>query len=175
MKRILKLMVGFAFAAPVVAGTFTSCYHDDGFAGPGGPGVAGVGGGATAGAGGANEITFDVTMTGMQMVPATVSGGTAPITVTLNKTTGTIAVTGMFSGLSSPATEAHVHGPGAVGSNGPVLFPLSVPSNVSGAITGGASMNPAQTTDMLAGMTYVDIHTTYFPEGEIRAQISAAP
>jgi hypothetical protein len=94
--------------------------------------------------------------------------------VTLNKTTSAITVTGVFNGLSSPATGAHVHGPSTVGSAGPVLFPLAVPPDLSGAVTGGASMNAGQMADMLNRMTYVDIHTNYFMDGEIRAQVSDA-
>ena len=85
----------------------------------------------------------------MGNVPATNSIGSGRVTVTLNKTTGDVTVTGMFSGLSAPATEAHLHGPAAAGAIGPVLFPLTVTPDTSGAVTGNAPMNPAQMSEML--------------------------
>jgi hypothetical protein len=173
--QIVKLMVAIAFAAAVVAGTITSCDDNNGFAAPGGPGIGGTSGGAAGGTGGLNQISYDVTLTGMEIVPATNSAGSARVTLTLNKTTGDIMVTGLFGGLSAPATEAHIHGPAAVGSTGPVLLPLTVTPDMSGALTGGAPMNAAQMSEMLNGMTYVDIHSTYFPDGEIRAQLSNGP
>jgi hypothetical protein len=156
MKRqIVKLLI--AFAAAAIAGTTTSCNGTDNSpAAPGGP----------------NRITFNLTLTGTQTVPATNSAGAADVTVALDKTTGAITVTGTFSVLSSPATAAHVHGPAAVGSSGPVLFTLTVPPDVSGTVIGSASMSTAQMTDMLNRMTYVDIHTHYFSDGEIRAQVT---
>lgn len=171
----MKLMVAVGFAAAVVAGTITSCDDNNGFAAPGGPGIGGTSGNAAGGAGGLTQINFDLTLTGMQTAPPTSSTGSARVTVTLNKTTGNIVVTGMFDGLSAPATVAHVHGPAAVGAIGPVLFSLTVPPDMAGTVSGGASMNPAQMNDMLTGMTYVDIHSMYFPDGEIRAQVTDTP
>ena len=52
------------------------------------------------------------------------------VTVTLNRATGAVTVTGTFSGLSSTATVAHIHGPAAVGVNGPVLVPLTVTPDI---------------------------------------------
>ena len=170
-EQIVKLMVAIAFATAVVVGTITSCDDNNGFAAPGGPGIGGTTGNAAGGTGGLSEISYEVSLSGMEIVPATNSTGSGRVTVTLNKTTGDVTVTGMFSGLSAPATEAHIHGPAAAGAIGPVLFPLIVTPDISGAVTGNAPMNPAQMSEMLDRMTYVDIHSTSFPEGEIRAQI----
>jgi hypothetical protein len=169
--QIVKLMVAIAFATAVVAGTITSCDDNNGFAAPGGPGIGGTTGNAAGGTGGLSEISYEVSLSGMEIVPATNSTGSGRVTVTLNKTTGDVTVTGTFTGLSAPATEAHIHGPAATGAIGPVLFPLTVTPDISGAVTGNAPMNPAQMSEMLDRMTYVDIHSTSFPEGEIRAQV----
>jgi len=135
-------------------------------------GTAAVTGTSCGGTDGADRITYTVMLTGMQVVPAVKTAGLANVTVALDMTTGTITITGLFGDLSSPATAAHVHGPAAVGSSGPVLSPLTVPPDLSGAVTGSASMSTTQMADMLNGMTYVDVHTHYFPDGEIRAQVS---
>jgi len=167
-KQIAKLMVAVAFAGAVVAGTITSCddSNDNNAVGTGTGGSTGSGG-----AGGANLMTFNMTLTGTQEVPATTSTGTGNVTVMLNRTTGDITVSGAFTGLTSAATAAHIHGPAAVGANAPVIIPLTVPSMDAGNVTGSASMTTTQMNDMLNQMTYVNIHTTQFPEGEIRAQI----
>ena len=80
-----------------------------------------------------NQISYDVTLTGMEIVPANSSTGSAAVTLTLNKTTGDITVTGVFGGLSANATEAHIHGPAAVGATGPVLLPLTSRPTCPGA------------------------------------------
>src|SRR5262245_52616893 len=170
-KQITTLMVAVAFAGAVVAGTITSCDDDSNNAVT--TGVAGHGGGSggTGGAGGTNTQTFSMTLTGTQEVPSNGSTATGDVQVSLNKTTGAITVTGSFTGLTSDATAAHIHGPAAVGSTAPVIVPLTVPTAVAGTVTGTATMSTVQMNDMLNQMTYVNIHSTMFPDGEIRAQI----
>jgi len=112
-----------------------------------------------------------MTLTASQEVPANGSTATGDVQVTLNKTTGAITVTGSFTGLTSNATAAHIHGPAAVGSTAPVIVPLTVPSSLAGTVTGTATMSTVQMNDMLNQMTYVNIHSEMFPDGEIRAQI----
>src|SRR4029078_1387091 len=123
------LMVAVGFACAVVAGTITSCDDDNnGFAAPGGRGTAG-----DSGPTGVNVLRADVRLTGLQMVqPLTNPVGTATLTVTLDRATGNIMVTGKFSGLSSPATAAHIHGPSATDTVGPVLIPLTVTPDTNG-------------------------------------------
>jgi len=170
-KQLTKLMVTVAFAGVVVAGTITSCEEDND--NNLSTGVAGSGGssGGTGGAGGTNTQTYSMTLTASQEVPANGSTATGDVQVTLNKTTGAITVTGSFTGLTSNAIAAHIHGPAAVGSTAPVIVPLTVPSSLAGTVTGTATMSTVQMNDMLNQMTYVNIHSEMFPDGEIRAQI----
>jgi len=46
-----------------------------------------------------------------------------------------------------------------------------VPSSTSGTVTGTATMSTVQMNDMLNQMTYVNVHSMQYPDGEIRAQI----
>jgi bifunctional N-acetylglucosamine-1-phosphate-uridyltransferase/glucosamine-1-phosphate-acetyltransferase GlmU-like protein len=110
-------------------------------------------------------------LSGAQEVPTNASTGTGSVTVTLNRTTGAVSVTGNFSGLSSNATAAHIHGPAAIGSNAAVLIPLTIPQSTSGSVTGSGTMTQIQMNDMIGGMTYVNVHSEDFPDGELRAQI----
>lgn len=73
-------------------------------------------------------------------------------------------------------TAAHIH-PGRPGENNAPLFPLFPngtnfdPDNpISGVVT---LTNPAvNVLDLLSGFYYVNVHTEFFPGGEIRGQIS---
>jgi hypothetical protein len=42
---------------------------------------------------------------------------------------------------------------------------------MSGAVMGTRTMDTSSMNEMINGMTYVDIHSVNFPDGEIRAQI----
>jgi hypothetical protein len=169
--QIAKLMVAIAFATAVVAGTITSCDDNDNLAAPG-TGTGGIAGTSTGGTGGvANLATYNVTLDGMSAVPPTGSTGTGTAVVVLNKTTGDVTVTGTFNGLGTSATGAHIYGPAAAGQMGQSLVTLTVPSLTQGTITGTARMDPTTMNNMLNQMTYIAITTSYFPDGEIRAQI----
>jgi hypothetical protein len=134
-------------------------------------GTNATGGTGVGGAGGTNLAVYNMTLTGSQEVPTNASTATGTVTVTLNKTNGNVTVVGTFSGLSSPATVAHIHGPAAVGAPGPTIVPLTVTSSQSGTVTGSGTMDTTHMNDMIGGMTYVNIHSSMFPDGEIRAQI----
>ncbi|MGE5808755.1 MAG: CHRD domain-containing protein [Nitrospirota bacterium] len=73
-------------------------------------------------------VTITTPLSGAQEVPPTTSTGTGTGTLTVDLTSGTatnISVT--FSGLSGPATAAHIH-KGAAGTTGPVVVTISLSS-----------------------------------------------
>jgi uncharacterized protein (TIGR03118 family) len=76
-----------------------------------------------------------------------------------------------YSGLAGPATAAHIHGPADTTAPGGVLVPLNTPAGTSGRISGTVSLDPTEMAYVLAGLTYVNIHTTINGGGEIRGQI----
>src|SRR5215467_14298605 len=81
------------------------------------------------------QWTFQATLLGTGETPANGSPGTGFGTVVLNAAQTQITVDESWSGLTAPATASHIHGPGGVGTNAPVLFPFSgVPAATSGAI-----------------------------------------
>jgi hypothetical protein len=78
-----------------------------------------------------------------------------------------------FSGLTSPATAAHVHGPATASGNAGIVLTLT-PRNafqVDSPLRGSATLTDAQAADLVAGKWYVDIHTGNNPSGEIRGQL----
>ena len=166
--KLTNVMVALVLGGAFAAGTLSSCDDDD--SNPQTTGTAGTSGGGGIG-GNSNTTSYMMQLTGGQEVPSNASAATGTVTVTLNRTTGAVAVNGSFSGLSSNATAAHIHGPAAVGSNAAVLIPLTVQLMTSGTVIGTATMTSGQMNDMVGGMTYVNIHSEDFPDGEIRAQI----
>jgi CHRD domain/PEP-CTERM motif len=122
-------------------------------------------------------IDFTATLTGSQEVPPATSTGTGSSTVVLDDVADTITVNTSFSGLTTPAILAHIHGPAAVGAEAPVLFPLAnVPSATSGTIPTQffVTLTTTQVGQLEAGLFYVNVHTTEFPDGEIRGQLLGA-
>jgi hypothetical protein len=74
-----------------------------------------------------------------------------------------------FSGLSGPATAAHIH-KGKAGVSGPVVVPLCV-SCKSGA-HGTAKLSASMAKTLAAGGFYANVHTAKNPNGEIRGQVA---
>jgi hypothetical protein len=66
---------------------------------------------------------------------------------------------------------AHIHGPADTTISTGVIIPLNTPSGTSGNISGTVSLNPTNMAYLLAGLTYINIHSTSNGLGEIRGQI----
>jgi hypothetical protein len=52
-----------------------------------------------------------------------------------------------------------------------ILVPLNTPTGTSGTISGTLSLTPQVLADVLAGLTYINVHSTTNSGGEIRGQI----
>ena len=75
------------------------------------------------------------------------------------------------SGLSGPVTAMHFHGPASEDKNANVALPMEGDCT-NGPVSGEASLNDGQFSDLLAGKWYVNIHTAQYPNGEIRGQVA---
>jgi hypothetical protein len=93
--------------------------------------------------------------------------------VMLNQTTGAVTVTGSFTGLTGAATAAHIHGLATPPAAAAVLLTLTPTAATDGTLMGSGTLNPTDVTGMIAGMTYLNIHTAANPAGEIRGDINA--
>ena len=74
----------------------------------------------------------------------------------------------VFDGLVAPESVAHVHGPALPGVNAGVVFGLPLGSPKIGNF---GPLTAQQKADLLAGLWYVNIHSTLYTAGEIRGQI----
>ncbi len=109
---------------------------------------------------------------GAQQVPPTgvLAMGTA--TALLDKSTRMFYLTSTYTDLSAPARNAHVHrGPPHV--SGPVIIPVKFTAATTGALDTARMISMAHMDSMLAGNTYINIHTETFPDGEIRGQLTS--
>src|SRR5579863_9136571 len=78
-----------------------------------------------AGLGEAAPISFTVPLSGAQSNPPVSTAGTGTANLTYDPATRVVTWSITYSGLSSPATMAHFHGPAAPGQNGPVIIWLT--------------------------------------------------
>ena len=134
--------------------------------------VAGLGALVWAGMAQAAPESFKVELSGAQQVPAAETKGSGTADVTWDAATRVVTWSISVSGLSSPVTMAHFHGPAAAGKNGPVEVWLSEKGKpVEGAIKGQATLSPEQAQQFAAGELYINVHTKDHPAGEIRGQV----
>ncbi len=114
---------------------------------------------------------FRVLLDGSQEVPPVVTAGTGTVTVTLDDVTGAVNLMGQFSGLTSTATMAHIHGPAPVGMEAGIILGLTETGGTSGTVSGSGVFSSTEIADLLAGLHYVNVHSMNFIGGEIRGQI----
>lgn len=95
--------------------------------------------------------------------------GEGHVRATLNGTT--LSVSGDYTGMSSPATMAHIHlGPKAI--PGPVVLRLDVSNASSGTISATLTLSPELIKALHAESLYVQIHSENNPEGELRGWLT---
>jgi hypothetical protein len=152
----------------------------------------------------ATVIDLHANLLGSNEVPATASPGTGFATIQLDTVAQTLALQITFSGLIGTTTASHIHcclpSPSQAGVNVGVAtttptfagFPLGVQSGTYNSVldlTLASSYNPAFVTShgglasaeaaliagLLDGETYLNIHTTNFPGGEIRGFVVSEP
>jgi hypothetical protein len=116
---------------------------------------------------------FDISLYGAQEVPPNPSPALGNIAGTYNPATNTLSFALQFTGLVAPTTAAHFHAPAAPGVNAGVAIPLAgFPTGVtSGSYANSYVLTDVQEAQLLAGLMYLNVHTTAYPGGEIRAQM----
>lgn len=114
---------------------------------------------------------FKFVLEGSQAVPPCATSGTGSATVTLDDVTGAVSVSGTFSGLGGNANNCHIHGPAAIGGTASPVVTLSFTPATSGTISGSGTLNAGQIADMIAGLHYVNLHSSFCGAGELRGQV----
>lgn len=129
-------------------------------------------------------VQLEATLNGENEEPPVTTAASGTATVVVDQAHSLITVTLTTAGLVD-VVAAHIH-IGAVGVNGPVIFPLYSPADgpftspYTTTVTAadlipapGAETFDAAVAAILNGGTYVNIHTTANPNGAIRGQVGA--
>jgi hypothetical protein len=117
-------------------------------------------------------IPLTAWITGSNQIPAVDSPAQSLGTLSLEGNILTYFIP--FSGLVADAQAAHIHGPALSSENADVLHPLTSPSGTTGVLKGTVTLSASDRDLLLAGRTYVNIHTAAHLDGEIRGQIAPA-
>jgi hypothetical protein len=119
---------------------------------------------------GKQPALYVANLTGAQETPSNNSAGTGTATLLLSPDETSARVALNFSGLTGAETDAHIHGPGAAGVVAPILFPLP-----SGNLSDfQISLTTTDVSNLKNGLLYINVHTTNFPNGEIRGQFGSS-
>ena len=125
---------------------------------------------------------FAAHLDGLSEVPSNASPAFGDALVTLDDTVFTVAVHVTFSGLTQPATAAHIHCCTAVPGTGNVgVFQgfSGFPSATAGTYVNTFPLSSGAFSTLLTGIqqgrSYVNIHDSAFPGGEIRGFLQAVP
>jgi len=121
--------------------------------------------------GGSDTREFRANLSSNQEVPPVSGVGSGRAELSLNTVTKQLTWKITYAGLSSDAAAAHIHGPAGPGANAGVIVNLGA-GGVKNPLEGAATLTDAQIADMVAGNTYVNIHTAQNKGGEIRGQIT---
>jgi hypothetical protein len=78
-----------------------------------------------------------------------------------------LTVEGEFSGMTAPATAAHLHVGRVMGVRGPAVADLEVDGAAAGAVTGTVRLSREQAAALADGRMYVQIDSDAAPDGNL--------
>lgn len=121
-------------------------------------------------------IHLGANITGGQEVPAVVTPGHGAATITFDTVTNVLSWTIYYESLTGTSTDAHFHGPAPIGVSAGVQVPIPHTDGLtSDTLVGSAVLTATQETQLLGGLWYINIHSTFRPGGEIRGQVVPEP
>lgn len=128
----------------------------------------------------AATITLTSTLNGLSSAPQNGSAATGTALMSYDDISNLFNLSIDITGINKSAlTASHIH-LGGSGVNGGVVYGLGTTAwndtatGMNLILTGG-TFPGANSLDLLAGNTYLNIHTGAFPGGEIRGQLTAVP
>jgi len=121
----------------------------------------------------ATNFGYTAVINGLDEVPANASPGTGLAILVYDDVANTLTINVQYSGLVGTVSAAHIHGPAAPGFNAGVVHGFTFPASPVNDVWSG--LTPAQVGYLNNGQLYVNIHSSAFPAGEIRGNISSSP
>lgn len=122
-------------------------------------------------------ILLTASLDGAQEVPPVATPGTGTASISYDTVSNLLSWTGSFSGLVGTTSAAHFHGAAAPGVSAGVRLGITIPLGVTAGSFGpsSATISEAFEAELLAGLWYLNIHTSFRPGGEIRGQVVPEP
>jgi hypothetical protein len=137
----------------------------------------------------AQVVSMAATLTGGEEVPAVLTGAVGTASISVDVPGAELSVTLSLFNLPTGTTAGHIHA-GPRGVSGPVILDFPIPRGVTGDLPlvfrlGAAAFRARPEVGILTmadaiqtivgGGAYVNVHTTQFPAGEIRGQLTVVP
>jgi len=119
----------------------------------------------------AQTVGFDAHLDGGQEVPPNLSVAYGTAYFVLDREANTLGYSITVARLNGTETAAHLHGFAPPGTTAPVLLTLPLGKTKSGSWTYPEALED----QLVAGLAYVDVHTTNFPAGQVRGQLARSP
>ncbi|MCY4264414.1 MAG: CHRD domain-containing protein [Gammaproteobacteria bacterium] len=119
---------------------------------------------------GTAQEQFRARLSPMPTTPQTVTEITGEGEALLYLSGNTLSVEGHFSGMSSPATAAHLHH-GAPAQPGPVVHNLAFDASLVGTLRATLELSDEQVAALHNNELYLQVHSNNNPTGELRGWI----
>lgn len=126
----------------------------------------------------ADVVRFDnVALTGAAEVQPNpvVTNGSGTLNATYNMETNVITynVSWTLGNVNDRTTGMHFHGPASLTESAPIVIGIPLPSdNYTGTVSGDTRpLTQDEEDDLLNGLWYLNIHSTTYPDGELRGQL----
>ena len=134
--------------------------------------AAGFAGILWAGLAQAEAVSFKIPLNGAECKPPLETAGTGTAALTYDAATRVLTWDITNGGLSSPATQAHIHAPGVDGAKAVVVIWLSpAGSPPENPMTGQATLTAEQAAQLPDGQWWLNVHSQSHPACEIRGQV----
>jgi hypothetical protein len=117
-------------------------------------------------------VNYKASLGGAAEVPPVQTAGSGMAAVNVDTATKQITWRVDYTGLSGPATGAHIHCGAPAGGNAGVAVPLGTAPNFGSPLQGSGALTDAQLAQLQAGQCYVNVHTDRNKPGEIRGQLA---
>lgn len=118
----------------------------------------------------AETINLGADLSARNEVPPNMSSASGRADIRLDTTSGNLSWNITYTGLGTPLSAAHFHGPATAQANAGIIVPIAG-AGAPSPMVGMATVSPQQVADILAGRWYVNLHTSGNPGGEIRGQV----
>lgn len=119
-----------------------------------------------------SDVLLAFEMDGSQVSPPVQTPGFGGGSVTLDPQTGAIELVGTYQDMLGDVIASHIHG--LVGGQ-PLLIPIENTGGTAGALSLSATLSQTEVAAVLSETSFVNVHTTEYPAGEILGTIVIVP